>query len=42
MRLLCDRWRGRGPVAHLVAQMLMTLLGVWLARGRDLDHEHIA
>ena len=44
MRSLCGRSRGLGPVAHLVvaAQMLMTLLGVWLARGRGLDHEHAA
>ena len=44
MRSLCDRSRSLGPVAHLVvaAQMLMTLLGVWLARGRGLDHERVA
>jgi hypothetical protein len=42
MRLLYDRWPTLGQVAHLVVQILMTLLGVWLDRGRDLDHEHAA
>ena len=42
MRSPCDRSPSLGPVAHLPAQMLMTLLGVWLARGRGLDHEHAA
>jgi hypothetical protein len=42
MRLLCDRSHGHGPVPHLVAQMLMPLLGVWLDRGQDLDHERAA
>jgi hypothetical protein len=40
MRLLCDRWPGLGPAPHLLVQMMLS--GVWLDRGRYLDHEHAA